>query len=296
MIKRLKMHEWYNIILKEKNPMEKGIKKEYRDRLFKYIFGNGEHKEWALSLYNAVNNTQHTDADLIEFNTIQDAVYMGMKNDISFLFDNAISLYEQQSTYNPNMPARFLIYIGMVYDKYVNSYTSRFSTKLQKLPAPKCICFYNGKKDTEDKCILKLSDSFEPGKKGDAEIEVTMLNINYGHNQELLEACTPLSEYSLLISLISKNMETNPKEKAVDMAIDALPENSVLKQFLLDNKAEVRRMCITEYDEREAFARQKEEGREEVVVSLFKKGKLSSEEAAEELGISVSEFEKLAAE
>ena len=58
----------------------------------------------------------------------------------------------------------------------------------------------------------------------------------------------------------------------------------------------MRYASITQYDEREAFARQKEEGRVEVVVSLFKKGKLSSEEAAEELGISVSEFEKLAAE
>ena len=78
-----------------------GVNREYRDRLFKFIFGNPENKEWTLSLYNAVNGSNYTDANEIRFNTIEDVVYMGMRNDVSFLIANTVSFYEQQSTFNP---------------------------------------------------------------------------------------------------------------------------------------------------------------------------------------------------
>ena len=91
---------------------ETGANREYRDRLFKFIFGNPQNKEWTLSLYNAVNGSHYTDASAIKLNTIENAVYMSMKNDVSFLIDNTMSFYEQQSTFNPNMPMRFLICAG----------------------------------------------------------------------------------------------------------------------------------------------------------------------------------------
>ena len=85
------------------------INRNYKDRLFKFIFGNPDKKEWTLSLYNAMNNSSYTDPDAISLNTIEDAVYMGMKNDVSFLIADTLNLYEHQSGYNPNMPMRFLI-------------------------------------------------------------------------------------------------------------------------------------------------------------------------------------------
>ncbi|MBP5622254.1 MAG: hypothetical protein J6X44_09590 [Thermoguttaceae bacterium] len=104
---------------KEDNAMEKGTNTEYRDRLFKFIFGNPERKKWTLSLYNAINGSNYTDENEIEINTIEDVVYMGMKNDVSFLIDGTMNLYEQQSTRNLNMPLRFLIYFGMLCGKFV---------------------------------------------------------------------------------------------------------------------------------------------------------------------------------
>lgn len=59
------------------------VNREYKDRLFKYIFGREENKAWALSLYNAINGTNYTDENSIELTTIDDALYMGMKNDVS---------------------------------------------------------------------------------------------------------------------------------------------------------------------------------------------------------------------
>ena len=165
-------------------------------------------------------------------------VYMGMKNDVSFLIDNTMNIYEQQSTFNPNMPMRFLIYSGRLYSKYIegkNNY-HQYSSKLQKAPAPRCVCFYNGTREQEDRTILKLSDAFN----GDADIqvEVTMINVNYGHNQKLLDACKPLKEYSWLIGKIRSNqaaMET--LDDAVDAALKEMPDEWLLKLFLMEHKA-----------------------------------------------------------
>ena len=294
------------------------VNREYRDRLFKFIFGNPQNKEWTLSLYNAVNGSSYTDVKALKLNTIENAVYMGMKNDVSFLVDNTLSFYEQQSTFNPNMPMRFLIYAGMVYSKYVEESKSyhRYSSVQQKAPTPKCVCFYNGTAEKEDRVILSLKDAFEDGTNPDIEVKVTMININYGHNKEILNACRPLEEYAWFVDKVRKNQElTETLEEAIDAAIDELVEDSVIKPFLISNRAEVKRMCITEYDEARTFAEQREEGIEigieigidkgieigidrgieigsiKMLSSLVKGGVLTIEQAATAANVSVSEFE-----
>ncbi len=238
--------------------------REYKDRLFKFIFGNPNNKEWTLSLYNAINGSSYTDPDAIKLTTIEEAVYMSMKNDVSFLISDTMNFYEQQSSYNPNMPMRFFIYAGMVYSKFVENDRSyhRYSSKQQFAPTPRCVCFYNGTANKDDRTVLKLSDSFSS--KSDIELTVTMINVNYGHNAELLEACKPLKEYSFFIDRIrthKKNTETI--EAAIDMAIADLSNDSIIKPFIVANKAEVKRMCITEYDEERFANEQREEGRAE---------------------------------
>ena len=85
------------------------INNQYKDRLFKFIFGREEHKDWTLSLYNAINGSNYKEEKEIQITTIDSVVYLSMKNDVSFLLDTAgtMNFYEQQSTYNPNMPVRF---------------------------------------------------------------------------------------------------------------------------------------------------------------------------------------------
>lgn len=280
----------------------KGINREYRDRLFKFIFGNPENREWTLSLYNAVNGSHYTNADEIKFNTIENAVYMSMKNDVSFLIENTISFYEQQSTFNPNMPMRFLIYAGMAYSNYIDDKENKyykFSLVQQKAPAPRCICFYNGTYEMEDRVILRLSDSFSKGSKPDIEVNVTMININYGHNRELLNSCKPLSEYSWFVERVRLNQKTMAAlGEAVDAALKELPDGSYIKPFLVKNQAEVKLMCITEYDEERTQIEFKEEGRAEgriegtlnTLIGLVKKGILTLTQAADEANMTVDEF------
>ena len=179
------------------------INTEHKDCVFNFIFGNPEHKQWTLSLYNAINKTNYQNPDNIEFNTIEDALYLGMKNDISFtlLLLNVLNMWEHQSTFNPNMPIRLFIYAAHLYDKYITSKNLyKYSRNLIKLPKPKCVCFYNGSKEQPEEVILSLSDAF--GKEADIEVKVRMLNINYNKNKELMEACKPLNEYAWLVDKI----------------------------------------------------------------------------------------------
>ena len=297
------------------NNRNEGMNRQYKDRLFKFIFGNPENKEWTLSLYNAVNGSSYTNPDDIKLTTIEDAVYMNMKNDVSFLITDKMNFYEQQSTFNPNMPMRFLIYAGMVYSKYIETNKSyhKYSSLQQKAPTPRCICFYNGTDKKEDRTVLKLSDSFNS--KSDIEVQVTMINVNYGHNQELMKACRPLEEYAFFVERIRTNQKyVDTLEEAVDKALMDMPEDSLIKSFLIANQAEVKMMCITEYDEERTLNEIKEEwlaegmslglsqgikqglsqGKLITLIELVEEGMLTLVDAAGKAGMTVSEFEEKA--
>ena len=137
-----------------------GINREYKDRLFKFIFGNPNHKEWALDVFNTLGNTNYTDADAVEFTTIEDVVYLGMKNDVSFLFGGIMSFYEQQSKVDRTLPVRFLSYSSMVYNKHIERSWNVDGHFPKKFPIPICVCFYNGTLNQPDRLELKFSDLF----------------------------------------------------------------------------------------------------------------------------------------
>ena len=209
-------------------------------------------KEWLLSLYNAVNHSHHTNAEDITFTTLDNVIYVNMKNDLSFLIGNVMSFYEHQSTYNPNLPLRMLFYLSKVYENYVfdpERDISLYSSIIQNIPAPKLICFYNGTRDIGESMNLKLSDMMTGGTVSDVEVNVLMLNINQGRNRELLSSCGPLSEYSLFTSNVRQYFQQyRDMDQAVGMAIEKLPEDSGIRALLEANRAEVRDMCLTEYD------------------------------------------------
>jgi len=235
---------------------------KYKDRLFNFIFGSEENKTWTLSLYNAINGSDYTDPDVIKIATIKEIMYLGMRNDVAFLIFEGINLYEQQSSFNPNMPVRMLQYAGNLYEKYmIENKLNKFGSKLLKLPSPKLIVFYNGEKETEDDMTLKLSDSFPENSDPDIEVRVRMLNINYGRNFKLLEACKPLKEYSWLVAEVRKNKEQDGIESAIDRAVTDMPDDFILKPFLVAHRAEVKGMLVAEYNEAETMELFKEEGR-----------------------------------
>ena len=242
---------------------------EYKDRVFKFLFGNPENREWTLALYNAINGSNYDNPDDIHFNTIEDAVYLGMRNDVSFIIMDELHLWEHQSTYNPNMPMRFFLYAAKLYEKYIAvSDYHPYSSTLQKAPSPRCICFYNGTTDQLEKDFLILSDAF--GGKSDIEVRVTMLNINYGKNRQLMEACKPLNEYAWLVDTIRRHQrDLKNLEAAIDKAIDEMPDDFVIKEFLLLNKAEVKGMFLTEYNQEKVLEQAVSEDRRRVARDML---------------------------
>ena len=262
------------------NESGKLIQKEYKDRVFKFIFGNPENRQWALSLYNAMNGTDYTDPNAIQFNTIGEVAYMHMRNDVSFIIAFELNLWEHQSKFNPNMPMRFFRYAAALYAKYIaTSNYYEYSSSLQPVPRPKCVCFYNGTQEQPEKQVLKLSDAYEG--EGDIEVKVTMLNINYGKNKQLMDACSPLREYAWLVDAVRRHQaEMNNLEAAVDAAIDEMPDDFMIKQFLIGNRAEVKAMFFIEYDEKRAKEQERQEGRDErsvdVATNMIKEGGVSA--------------------
>ena len=112
---------------------------QYKDTLFRMLF---KEKLKLLELYNAINDTDYQNPEELEVVTLENAVYMSIKNDVSCLLDMRIQLYEQQSTVNPNMPLRDLMYVCDQYEKLIIR-KDIYSRRLIKLPTPKFVVFYN---------------------------------------------------------------------------------------------------------------------------------------------------------
>ena len=226
--------------------------REYKDRLFRFVFGAEENKAYLLSLCNAVSGTDYTDVDDIEITTLSDAIYIKMKNDISFLIDSQMNLFEHQSTFNPNMPLRGMEYFAELYGNYITENgLDIYVSSLQKIPTPRYYVFYNGTEKQPDVVKLKLSDAFQvPDDSGEFEWTATMININYGHNQELLQMCQPLNEYAHFIKLVREYSKGIGVKEAIDLAIEEAREWECIGSFLYQCKSEVSVMLLTEFDEK----------------------------------------------
>lgn len=160
------------------------INREHKDRVFRLLFNN---KKNLMELYNALNKTNYTDEKNFTINTLDNAIFMSMKNDMSFIVGSDMCLYEHQSTICPNMPLRGLFYINELYKK-ISDTKPLYSTTLINIPTPHYIVFYNGAKNMEDIVIQRLSDAFiNKDKKGCIEVTAKLINVNYGHNKELMD-------------------------------------------------------------------------------------------------------------
>ena len=219
--------------------------RNYKDTIFRMLFSDRKN---LLSLYNAVNQSNYKNPEDLEIVTLENAIYMGIKNDLAFIMDTNLYLYEHQSTYNPNMPLRDLFYICSEYQKLVDK-KSLFSSTLQKIPAPNFIEFYNGSTVISDCTELRLSSAFEC-LTGEPKLEliVTVLNVNEGHNADLMQHCSMLKEYAQYVARVRHYASDMPLNQAVKRAVDECIREGILAEFLARNRNEVISMSIFEYD------------------------------------------------
>ena len=229
------------------------LNRKYKDRLFRLIFRD---KENLLQLYNAINDSHYTNPEDLMITTIDDVVYMGMKNDLSFMIDDIMSLYEHQSTYSPNLPLRGLFYFSAMYRNYIEPMKQQLYTESPfQIPFPVYLVFYNGMKEEPERKEIPLSNLFIQNEKGlqpALECTATLLNINLGHNRELMEKCRILKEYAQFIYMIrSKIASELPFQEAVESAVNEYISKGILSEILRKNKTEVIDVILTEYDENE---------------------------------------------
>lgn len=252
------------------------VRNTYKDRLFRKLFGDPANKENLLSLYNALNDRNYTDPDELEITTIEDVIYMGIKNDVSCIVDDYMCLIEHQSTDDPNMPLRGYMYFAKLYDKYLASFGYKLSgRRMIKIPTPQYFVLYNGTKEMPDRKEMKLSDAFQhPDDTGGFEWTATLININHGRNKELMKACRVLEEYSMCIAEVREELkETKDAEESITRAINNCIEKGILKDFLTSHKAEVIGMFLTEYNEEEAKKCMQEEYYEDGLAEGIAKGR-----------------------
>ena len=222
------------------------VQRNYKDTLFRMIFSD---KEALLSLYNAVSGKDYKDPDELEIVTLENAIYMNKKNDLAFVIDSSLNLYEHQSTDSPNLPMRNLFYITRELEK-LTSQKSLYSSKPVMVPTPRFIVFYNGKDTSWERKVEKLSDAYEQKiDYPELELRVTMLNINLGKNNELMKKCKTLFEYMQYVEKVRKYTSSMNISQAVERAVNECIKEGILADFLLKNKAEAVQMSIFEYDE-----------------------------------------------
>ena len=231
------------------------VNRLYKSRIFAMLY---QDKKELLDLYNAISGKHYEDPELLEINTLENAIYMTMRNDLSFLIDFRLSLYEHQSTYSPNLPLRDLFYISDLYSGMVKD-ENLYGIKLVQIPAPQFVIFYNGMKEMPDRTVLRLSDAYSVKEENSAlELTAVMLNINRGHNEKLKGLCKSLKDYSEYTARVREYADTMPISEAVEQAICECIQEGILTEFLKQNRAEAKQVSIYEYDEEKHMRQERE--------------------------------------
>ena len=238
------------------NEVTETINRDYKDRLFKFIFGKDteQSKRWRLQLYNALNGTNITDPDELKINTIENVVYITMRNDISFLVDTEMNLFEEQSSYNPNMPLRGYIYFGTLYQNYLAANDMNLTTCSRvMIPTPKFYVFYHGGPRQPERWKMKLTDSFlSKDESGDYQWTATIINLHPNHNSALNKNCVPLYHYIKFVSMITANKKAKLENKeAIEKAVDEAIKENLLEGFFKIHRSEVIGMCLEAVSEEE---------------------------------------------
>ena len=279
------------------------VNRKNKDALFRFIFGNEKHKEYALHLYNYLNHTEYENTDELKVVTLEDVMFLNYKNDVAVLLDSVLNLWEEQSTWNPNMPYRMFLYFASELEEYVRmTDQNAYGTKPIHIPVPRSYVFYNGKRRDAKITKLKLSDLFEKEAEGCCEYTVTVYNIN-SKETEKEEKCEELYEYTWVINRVNEGIKKKENiEKVIHRTIRQMPEGFILKPLLEAEKRRVVTMLLTEFDAKKYYEHTKREGYEEGIQIGKERGiEIGVEKKTEEMiqsmyqaGISIGKIAEIA--
>ena len=245
------------------------VNRNYKDSTFKLFFND---KAALLELYNAINETEYRDPEALIINTLDNAIFLGMVNDLSFIIDTTLNIYEHQSTKCPNMPLRALFYASKLYAQIVDE-KHLYSSSIHSIPEPHFVVFYNGVEELPETSIYRLSDMYEKcSDDPDLELMVHIVNINLGKNKKLVESCKKLHGYSVFVSKIREYSASMSTADAVANAIDYCIKHDILREFFLKERKAITMVSLFEYDQAGHMELIKEEALEEGIKRGIEQG------------------------
>jgi len=259
-----------------------GANTKYKDSVFSLLFSD---PDLLRELYCALEGVTLPPDIPVTINTLRDALFMGRINDISFeIGGKLVILIEHQSTINPNMALRLLLYIARVYEKLIGD-KKIYTSNLIPIPRPEFFVLYNGISPYPDEKTLKLSEVFEsvvslgiPEKgKPSLELIVKVININQGRNENIVKKCKTLNGYCAFIGKVREyEKEGSSKEEAMKKAVIYCRDHDILKEFLKKNSSEVINMLLTEWNFDDAkqvwFEEGMEKSKEEIARNALAEG------------------------
>lgn len=277
--------------------------REYRSDVFSMLM---EYPEYALDVYKALGGNKDATASMVEIKTLEKGISLSVRNDAAFIIDTDINLYEHQSTYNPNMPLRSLIYLVEILKPLLKE-KDLYGRRRISIPKPKFVVFYNGAEDRPEIEVQKLSDAYDNvGETSDSmELICTVYNINPERNDALLKASYVLAGYMTFVNKIRELKDSDKdNELVVEEAVEYCIKEHILDTFFINRKAEVikqmtldmtfeaREKIFRKEEYEDGFAEGKAEGKAEAYINLLKEGLITANVAAEKMGCSVEEAKK----
>ena len=239
----------------------KEANKKYRDSVFRDYFNEPIR---LLSLCNSILNTQYSDVNELNINTLEGIFFDNQKNDISCtLEDNFLILIEHQTNVNNKMPFRCLSYVAELMNNLVVDKDKLYHKTLIRFPCPKFFVLYDGDEREPLQKEMRLSEAFE-GNNSTLELVVVAYNINHGLKQPLLEKCQYLRDYSTLVGKVKEGLRLGlTRKEAISRAVKFCLDNGIMGNYLVENSKEVFNMLALQYDNEKAIRASYEDGRDD---------------------------------
>jgi hypothetical protein len=227
--------------------------------------------EKALKLYGDITGKTFAPGTPVEIKTLENVFLSKLRNDLAFIVDNKlVVIMEHQSTLNKNTPLRVLQYVLLFYELFFILGNTLYQNKIIKLPNPEFFMLYNGNEAYPPRGIMRLSEAFMDKTEDEEvglELNVNVININYGINREILQKNADLNGYALFVEKL-RGWQAREKSlsESVRLASEECIAESVLVDFLTKHKGEIDAMFTLMYDENKARQVAREEGIEEGLV------------------------------
>ena len=231
--------------------------RQYKNDVFCMLM---EYPEYALQIYNGLNNTDYTDPSVVEIKTIESGVSLTVHNDAAFVVNSDLNIFEHQSTVCPNMPLRSMLYYATIIRAEIKN-RDLYSRKLVKIQKPNFVVFYNGNENQPEKYDLRLSDAFERQVENpDMELVCHVYNINAGNNTDLMDKCSVLKGYMTFVDLVRDNISEGKEVRdAVKTGLDICIEQGILTEFFTKRYDEVMKVVELDYTFERRIELQREE-------------------------------------